>query len=404
MRPLLALALAFVAATRAAAAEPSDWLVRVTPFGQIYPALEFSQSRRDHAGVAAATHAFGAGSGLIAVRVRCRHAGEHVVLTVESDGLEQPARVDAVLSDAGSEYLLRPPLAWNPRELAAIAAPRPARLVVALSRDGADAGRRTVDVDIRPLSEALYFVRDGRATVDLSWIFAAYVDEHDPTVDRVLESAAQSGIVDKFDGYGSGSPAAVYRQVWAIWHALALRGIRYSAADPGIERGPRVFSQRVRLLGQTWADRSANCIDGSVLIASVLQRIGLRSFLVLVPGHAFVGFYTGAEGKDAAYLETTLLGADVSAPAQRPAFAATVDADAAVRLDLAGFSAALEAGRRRYAVAPRFDRAHRPDYVIIDIGEARAFGIHPIESRLAEQTRSESVPPAEPAGSSLRRR
>ena len=72
-----------------------------------------------------------------------------------------------------------------------------------------------------------------------------------------------------------------------------------SEADPAIGRGPRVFSQRVRFLAETWDDRSANCVDGSVLIASVLQRIGLRSFLVLVPGHAFVGFYTDADAQHA---------------------------------------------------------------------------------------------------------
>ena len=154
--------------------------------------------------------------------------------------------------------------------------------------------------------------------------------------------------MESFDGYG-GSTGAVYRQAWAVWQALAVRGIRYSAADPGIARGPRVFSQRVRLLEQTWADRSANCVDGSVLIASVLQRIGLRSFLVLVPGHAFVGFYTDAEATHAAYLETTLLGAPSPQIGELPGFADAFDGATARRLDIAGFAAALEAGRRRHA-------------------------------------------------------
>jgi hypothetical protein len=374
------LALLLCAAAPALAGE-GDWSVRITPFDQVYPALELSQARRDGAPPGGDSAFAGDGSGLIAVRLHARHAGEKVSLSVEAPGLDAPARVEATLRDSGREYVLRPPLAWQPRRLIAVDAPRDAQISFHLWRDGVDAGTRTRKVSLRPLSEALYFVRDGADSVDLSWIFAAYVDERDAVVDRVLAAAAGSGIAPAFDGYASGSSAQVYRQVWSVWQALAARGIRYSAADPGIARGPHVFSQRVRLLEQTWNDRSASCIDGSVLIASVLQRIGLRSFLVLVPGHAFVGFYTGAAGQQAAYLETTLLGAAPPPLAQLPAFADAVGEAAARRLDIAGFMAALTSGERRYArSAARFDRAHRPNYVLIDIAEARAFGIRPFEA------------------------
>lgn len=365
-------------------AAEGDWSVRITPFDQVFPALELSQARRDGA-VADAAGAFaGDGSGLIAVRVRAHHAGEKVSLTVTAPGLGAPAQVEATLREAGHDYVLRPPLAWQLHELVTVDAPRDAQLAFRLLRDGVDAGTHLRTVSLRPLSEALYFVRDGADSVDLSWIFAAYVDERDAVVDRVLAAAAASGIAAGFDGYARGSSADVQRQVWAVWQALAAHGIRYSAADPGIARGPHVYSQRVRLLEQIWNDRSASCIDGSVLIASVLQRIGLRSFLVLVPGHAFVGFYTSAAGQQAAYLETTLLGAAAPSLPSLPAFADAIGESAARRLDIAGYVAALNSGERRYArSAARFDRAHRPNYVLIDIAEARAFGIRPFEAGTA---------------------
>jgi hypothetical protein len=379
--PFFALSLiGLLAAGQACAGEP-DWSVRVTPFEQVYPALELSQARRDGSSPGGSSEfAFGDGSGLVAVRVRSRHAGERVSLVVEAGGLDAPARVEAVMRKAGRDYELRPPLGWNPSQLRALDMPSRVDLRFTLRRDDAAAQTRTLAVSLRPLSEALYFVRDGRDVVDLSWIFAAYVDERDTVVDEVLGAAAKSGIVDKFNGYAGASADAIYRQVWAVWHALAARGIRYSPADPGVARGPRVFSQRVRLLEQTWSDRSATCIDGSVLIASVLQRIGLRTFLVLVPGHAFVGFQLDADGDRAAYLETTVLGAPPPHLSAVPSFAADFDPDAAARLDLAQFSAALTLGRRRHdQVAARFDARHRPDYALIDIGAARAFGIEPIE-------------------------
>jgi len=360
-------------------AAEADWSVRVTPFDAIYPALELSQPQHERS--ASPAPEFGTGNGLIAVRVHARSSGERVHLRAELPELQARAQVDAVLPQAGVDYELHPLFSWDLARLGALAAARKVDLQASLQREDAAPATRVREVVVKPLSEALYFVRDGSDSVDLSWIFAAYVDEHDPVVDEVLAAALQSGIVEQMDGYAGGSGDPVLRQVWAVWHALAAHGIRYSAADPGIARGPHAFSQRVRLLAQTWSDRSANCVDGSVLIASVLQRIGLRSFLVLVPGHAFVGFYTDAAATHAVYLETTVLGAPTPTLSQTPAFAA-LDGPGAARLDLAGFSAALTLGQRRFTRnASRFDQRHRPDYAVIDIGAARAFGIEPIDLR-----------------------
>jgi hypothetical protein len=370
MRSCIALVLLLVAANAAAA----DFAVRVAPFGQVFPALELSQSRR--AEPAQGDHVLGSGSGLIAVRVRARHAGERVVLGINVPGLGPTQHFAATLAQGGVEYSLHPPLHWNRENLRAIVAPRTVSMRFDLRRDAGPTDSQTVSVSLRPPDEALYFVRDAGDSVDLSWIFAAYVDARDPIVTYLLEDARRHGIVDAFDGYADADPDRVLAQVWAIWDAIGRRGIRYSGADPAIERGPHVYSQRVRSLARTWADRSANCIDGSVLIASALQRIGLRTFLVLVPGHAFVGFYTDTNGRHVAYLETTLLGANVGAPQTRPAFATRTAANDG---NLASFVAALAAGRARHAhVARKLDGRHRPDYAVIDIDAARAYGIVPI--------------------------
>lgn len=356
----------------------TDWSVRVAPFDQVFPALELSQARRSET-TPATDHVLGAGSGLIAVHVRSRHAGERVTLRLDIPVVDAPQRFTAILPETNTLYELHPPLNWDMAQLRATTSAVSTRLTVNLSRDGVDAGMRVVGISMRPLDEALYFVRDGTDSVDLSWIFAAYVDERSAVVDQILDSAQRSGIVAKFDGYAQADARVVQRQVWAIWQALSAHGIRYSGADPAIERGPHVFSQRVRFLADTWADRSANCVDGSVLIASVLQRIGVRSFLVLVPGHAFLGYYTDADSRHAAYLETTLLGAHVRSSDPKPTFAADIDLDRQQRVNLAGFVAALAAGREHHArVAAKLDGQHRPDYAVIDIAAARGFGIQPI--------------------------
>ncbi len=234
-------------------------------------------------------------------------------------------------------------------------------------------------------------MRDGRDSVDLSWIFAAYVNENDAIVDAMLDSARQSGIVEKLHRLRGRRCGEVYAP--GLGGVARIERARYPLfdADPGIDHGPQVFSQRVRFLADTWNDRSANCIDGSALLVSALQRIGLRSFLVLVPGHAFVGFYTDADARHTAYLETTLLGDRLALAADRPT-PTRRNLSAARRASLASFDAALRAGAARYARnAAKLDGRHRPDYAVIDIAAARRFGIQPI-----------SIPPASATAASGR--
>ncbi len=361
--------------------EPNNprWEVTITPFNQVFPALELSQTKRTAVG-SPTSHIRGDGTGLIAVRVFTEHAVERLRLTVNSPFLTHPSEIETAANDGQTEYELHPRLAWNLSALSALNTAHNETLSLKLEADGISLGERQIEISLRPLSEALYYVRDGGDAVDLSFIFAAYVNERDAIVTHIIEQALDYDIVETFDGYASHDANQVYRQVWAVWQAIEAQGIRYSDANPAISHGPNVYSQRVRFLNQTWNDRTANCVDGSVLLASVLQRLGLHSFLVLVPGHAFIGFYTDAESHNAAYLETTVLGEPISTPVPgRPSFATSVTESKTNQRSLISFRTALAAGRLRYQrVKQKFDGRHRPDYVLVDIATARTYGISPI--------------------------
>jgi hypothetical protein len=53
---------------------------------------------------------------------------------------------------------------------------------------------------------------------------------------------------------------------------------------------------------------SANCIDGAVLFASLLESASLHAGIVLVPGHAFVAWEKWRRSDEWDYLETTMIG------------------------------------------------------------------------------------------------
>src|SRR5262249_43106392 len=103
----------------------------------------------------------------------------------------------------------------------------------------------------------------------------------------------------------------VYRQVYALWHALSKRDVRYSSITTSAAESETVGSQHVRLLEESINNGQANCVDGSVLMASLLRKIGVEPMLVMVPGHCFLPFWLDAEGKELAALETTLIGSVV---------------------------------------------------------------------------------------------
>jgi len=71
---------------------------------------------------------------------------------------------------------------------------------------------------------------------------------------------------------------------------------------------PSGITQRIRLPQDTLKLGSANCIDGTVLFASALENIGLEPLIVLVPGHAFVGWRRWTGSNYAEFLETTMIG------------------------------------------------------------------------------------------------
>jgi hypothetical protein len=120
-------------------------------------------------------------------------------------------------------------------------------------------------------------------------MFAAYVNENHPWVDAVRLEALQTGLVRNFTDYQAGDPKEVIRQVFAIWNVLQRRGICYSSATTPSAYSGIVYCQNVRLFDESITYKQANCVDGSVLMAAILAKIGLLSYLVVVPGHMFVG-------------------------------------------------------------------------------------------------------------------
>ena len=98
------------------------------------------------------------------------------------------------------------------------------------------------------------------------------------------------------------------KQVYALWNVLQKRNFRYSSVSNTSLSSNVVFSQRVRTFDDALESSQINCVDGSVLFASLLRAINIEPILVRTPGHMFVGYDTDAGRKNMNFLETTMIG------------------------------------------------------------------------------------------------
>lgn len=226
---------------------------------------------------------------------------------------------------------------------------------------------------------------DGSA--DMGWMFAAYVNEGSPVVDKILKEAFATRLVDHFAGY-QGSSDDVLREVFAIWAALQARGIHYSSVTTTPGGTQTVYHQYVRFIEESLENEQANCVDGSVLFASILRKLGLRTFLVTAPGHMYMGVYVAGKGDERIAVETTMIGAAVSESEDKVktipplrSLKEKLDKKTRESAPWRTFEAAVTEGTHNLNNdRAKFTDENNAAYQITDIDEARKDGIMPIAS------------------------
>jgi hypothetical protein len=188
----------------------------------------------------------------------------------------------------------------------------------------------------------------GTKRISMRSTLAGYVNENHPWIDSILREAKETGICNEFIGY-QGGRERIWPQVASIWAALQKRGLSYSSIATTTS-SERFSFQHVRFLDQSISASQANCVDGSVLLCSILRKIGLNVGIMLVPGHAYVCVKDQDNAHFITGIETTLLS---SADLRRATIAANTEGDHPLT-------------------------KMNQDYAYIDIGELRKSGRNPI--------------------------
>ncbi|QIF05615.1 transglutaminase domain-containing protein [Roseimicrobium sp. ORNL1] len=388
LRASLAASLLFVACSLQAA-KPVKWEPWLETGGDVFPSLLIATATVDWQAEAEVDEdgeeyapTFGDPNGWFGVNVSNVPANSVLKVEVQGDGWLKPSQVEVKIKKATEDLYITPKAVFNYEVLHQIREQKPVNLTFKVSLNGAVLGERNEIVTMHGLNDCPFWVDHGEEaeSLDLSWMFAAYVNENHPWIDKILQEALQTGLVDSFTGYQSEDSEQVLTQVFAIWHVLQRKGIRYSdiSTTPGAKT---VYCQTVRFLDESLDATQANCVDGSVLMASLLRKIGITSYLVMVPGHCYLAFDTDAEGETTVGLETTMLGNDKLKPLKElPSMEAKLKKKE-FATSLKTFKSAISTANEDLEEnAEKFGDEEETDYQLINIQEARDFGIMPIAS------------------------
>jgi hypothetical protein len=319
--------------------------------------------------------------GLFGIEIESPGDDVTVKVTIKCSEIMEPSTFTGTLATEGETYTIRPKIRYKYSALTQNKQATPITVTFRVEIEDEDAEEESETLTMRSINDCPFAIVDEEEGVtDISFMFAAYVNEQHPFADKVLREALDRGAVDSFTGYQTQDPGEVYRQVFALWDALTARDVRYSDITTTAGESEAVYCQHVRLLDETVNNAQANCADGSVLFASLLRKIGIESYLVMVPGHAYLAFALDEKGEKLAGLETTML--QSAAPEkinQIKSLSKLLDKEWLEADSYAVFSAAIAVGTADLQKnAKKFADQNEPDYLLMSVTKARKMGILPI--------------------------
>ena len=182
--------------------------------------------------------------------------------------------------------------------------------------------------------------------IDFRGFLCRWITPNDKSIDAIVSEIAKDGNVV------SNTTTNTYdieKEIKAVYDKLsnmnyAIRTVNFSEE--------KYHTQRISLPKTTIKYKSGNCIDLSILMASIFEALKLKTYICLIPGHAFVRVKVNED--QYCNIETTLLGK-------------------------AEFSEAVESANKKYE--EHFDGINSKDEgsFIVDVETSRNSKIFPME-------------------------
>jgi len=139
--------------------------------------------------------------------------------------------------------------------------------------------------------------------IDLKSFLARWVTPTIAQIDAIIAEAGK-GLEHGIRGASSRNNMAIQNEMKSIYEVLS-KNIRYGARPLAFAEGD-YHAQKISLPSTTLALNAGNCIDLTILLASCYEALKLRTFIMLVPGHAFLK--VELLENEIIYLESTCIG------------------------------------------------------------------------------------------------
>lgn len=214
------------------------------------------------------------------------------------------------------KFSFYPKLDYNWNALRNVSQTRPVTIKVTVWVNNKLVGTKMKTVSLQAINNCPYTcISKDNKIIDLNYMYAAYVNEDNPMINNVLlKEIFSQGVIKQIAGYQTGNITDVYKQVFSVWNMLQKRGISYSSLTASGNKDrlfpPIVYHQFVRTFEDALNGGQANCVDGTVMMASILYRMGIEPYIITTPSHCFLGYNLGNGNIN--FLETTMLGSSIS--------------------------------------------------------------------------------------------
>lgn len=353
-----------------------DWNIEDDLYGNVFPSVIVSTAMTDKQTIVKNdTNVLGNSKNPFAIRIYNKIINNRIRIEIEESEFFYRSVFEVMVPEMNKTYIIYPDIPWKYEALKRNRQSRPFTLNVSLHSGAVAKSYKSRTLSMRSINECLLGYKDLKSDYhSTSYFYAAYVNEEDPVIDEILREALETKIVRNFVGYQFNRPERVKKEVFAIWYALQKRGFKYSSLTNTSLSSQSLFTQRVRMIDDSFRAHQLNCVDGCVLMASILKGVGIDPILVRIPGHMFLGFYLDRQHKRVAFLETTAIGGvDVVNKEKELGVLQTQN------LSLTRFNAAMDAGNKKFADNEKhFKERKNPNYMFLEINKNVRRVVQPI--------------------------
>lgn len=316
----------------------------------------------------------GTNNGAFEVLAKGAKPGTHIKVSMFPNRfITSRTDTEYTLDDPGAIYIIHPVVSWDFEKLSSVSEPTNETFKIGIQVDNGKMTTKIFQPRIRSVNDCVYaWTNRYGIFVRIPQEFSIYVNENDPIIDRILKEAKELGLkanpgINRLYVTFSGNRGDIRHQAAMLWFLFQSKKFVYSDISPASEKSSKVLFQRVRSLEDTYSATLANCIDGSVLFASILTKIGIECKLVMKPGHCYLGVIDKKKGDFC--IETTMLG---NYQVQTP------DLGSRLEPSIQSFEKAVLVADQTFKTDVPHYQNKDAGYYLVDIQACRAAGITPI--------------------------